>query len=473
MARRPFYSDKEPFRLRAEFLEQVWENGRVDHVFKHFSGDITGLGSSEPLDALGYLGFYLALAPLLRNIKVEILDWRTLGGKHYFDQVIRGRGGRQDSVFNWYSSARLKYVEGKVQESHTFVDFYDLFRQIGIVDEEALELGLLGEEALRLELLDSRVRQSVTRIFWPQKFYGQPESQYLPSPKQIEVAFKSVTFGLLTTDLRGRILKVNRSLEKLLQREWLELEGRTFQDLLVGDGKVAESMSAKAVLEKAHSSYRLPLLLDGKEGPVSTWVSAVLVERLEGESILLRSIERVDFLEELVALQERERQLLLGELEGELLEPVLGLWKEIQPSSRLEPTLGAHCWNLCHAILTSLRAKILELRNPILEGAALVEVCPGCKMDEAVSKITDLTALLSYKLISESVERLGATPDSVEVCVDEEWLLGTVGLTEKPGDSQLAQWKRLARLVGGRVSVRDEEATLSLRFEFPNAFGEH
>ena len=471
MARRPFYSDKEPFRLRAEFLEEVWEKGRVDHVFKHFAGDITGLGSSDPLDALGYLGFYLALAPLLRNIQVEILDWRTIGENHYFDQVLRGRGGRDDSVLNWYSSARIKYFEGKVQESHTFVDFHDLFRQIGIVDEEAVELGLLGEEALSLESLDPEVRQSVTRIFWPEKFYGQTETQYLPSPKQIEVAFRSVTFGLLATDLQGRILKVNRSLENLLQRDRSELCLRSFQDLLVGDGKVAEKMSAEAVREKVHSSYRLPLLLDGKEGPVNTWVSAVLVERLEGENILLRSIERVDFLEELIALQEAERKFLLGELEGDLLEPVLQLWRELQPSSRLNPELRAHCREVSRDFLSSLRTKIVDLRNPILEGASLTEVCPGCKMDGSVSKITELTALLSYKIVSESMERLGATSDGVELAVNGEWLLGRVGLEWLPEELHMAQWRRLARLVGGRVSAQEEDAGITLTFEFPNAFG--
>ena len=92
-------------------------------------------------------------------------------------------------------------------------------------------------------------------------------------------------------------------------------------------------------------------------------------------------------------------------------------------------------------------------------------------MDGSVSKITELTALLSYKIVSESMERLGATPNGVELTVDEEWLLGRVGLERLPEELHMAQWKRLARLVGGRVSAQEEGAGLTLTFEFPNALG--
>lgn len=471
MSKRRFHADQEPLRLRADFLEQVWENGRVDHIFKSISGKITGLGSTEPLDALGYLGFYLALSPLLRNVKAEILDWRAVGDRHYFDQVFRGRGGRTDAFFESYSSSRVKYVGGKVAEAHTFVDFCDLFRQLGIVEEEAMELGFMGERGLCLESLDPDMRQSVTRIFWPETFYAQAEHHRFPSPKQMEVAFKSVAFGLLATDPRGRVVKVNRSLEILLQRDWADLRTRTFQDLLIGDGRVAESMSAQAVLEKSYSSYRLPLLLEGKDGPVNTWVSAVLVERPDGENIILRSIERVDFLEELVALQETERELLVGELEGDLLKSVLDLWREIQPSAGFTPSLRAHCREVSRAFVSSLRTKIVELRNPILEGATLAEVFPEGKLDETVSQVTGLTALLSHKIVSESLQRLGARPEELELRVNGEWLLGMVKLRKNPESSHIAHWKRLARLVGGRVSMEVEERGLSLRFEFPNALG--
>ena len=172
-----------------------------------------------------------------------------------------------------------------------------------------------------------------------------------------------------------------------------------------------------------------------------------------------------------MALQETERELLVGELEGDLLKSVLDLWREIQPSAGFTPSLRAHCREVSRAFVSSLRTKIVELRNPILEGATLAEVFPEGKLDETVSQVTGLTALLSHKIVSESLQRLGARPEELELRVNGEWLLGMVKLRKNPESSHIAHWKRLARLVGGRVSMEVEERGLSLRFEFPNALG--
>ncbi|MGE0487606.1 MAG: PAS domain-containing protein [Vulcanimicrobiota bacterium] len=452
---------KDPIQLQAAFFEEVYEKRNVDAVFRYFEGTADGLGVAEPLDPVAYLDFYNALTSVVKDIRFDILDFQQQDGRLFVDFVMKARSRLKDGAVFWRCAGWAHYREGKMSQARNFLDFVDLFRQVGLVPEQAVELGLAGHEILTTSELDQATPPEVRRLFWP-NFRAGVAQGYLPSEEEFEVLLQSATGGVVVSDGDQTILEVNQALANLLATDPTQLSGHRFSSLVAGKGREAEARAAAAVLSGQQSSYRLQLQLQAGQSPrVKAWVSALRGQR-DGRPVLLRSVQASDLLDHLAALQETERQLLLTELHSDIIEPVLDLWRKLRPQAAVDPRLRQHCLELVGRLAGELRAKVAALRNPILEGVPLSQAWPEQPLDPALDQVAPTCALIAYRLVDDCLTHLDASLP-FELGLEAGRLHGRLRLGPNPPAERLQAMTDRCALVGGTLSL--EETALS--FELP------
>lgn len=461
---------KEPIELQSTFFEEVWNKSDIDAVFKYFDGTAAGLGVSEAVDPVAYLDLFNAFNAAMKDFRIEVIDGSLQGERLFFRWLFRARATKRDRAVILECAAWSHYRDGKIVEAENFIDFMELFRQLGIVPEEAVELGLAGEEILQLSPSKAATRENIKQLFWP----GYPKgsaiedfSIYIPADHHLEVLFNSTNFGMFVSrDSRDEIVDVNDSVCRLLGRTRKELLGRPFSTLLSGKGIVAEQKAAKAIAQGKRNSYRLPLFLDSTGGPLRVWICAVKVPH-KNESKILRSVQRPELLDDLVAFQCRQRDRLVERLDTEVLEPVISLWKQLTEPQLQDLGLKGRCVVEVEKLLNNVRRQIRELRNPILEGKSLRAALSFFEnLDSSIDGVAQPTALVVYRILEEARKKFGARPDSAILRVADGWLQGEVSIHKTPDDTEYAACSDRCRLIGGRFSVSSIEPA-KVCFEMP------
>ena len=463
---------KRPLQIQSEFFEKVWTNADLDAVFEYFDGQAGGLGASEPLDPVGYIDFYHALSSVVKDPRFEFTRWIERDDRLYLEFVMKARARQRDKAIFWHGSAIGHYSQGKIAGGENFLDFVDLFRQLELVPEQALELGLAGEEILQLQAAGESLGPEFRRLFWPgylpaltrdDHIPSSIRDSHLPSSEQLEVLFNSATFGMVIADQNDWIVDMNPQFESLIDRTQ-----KTFSDLVTGKGKEAERRAREALVNGEIPSYRILLNLQGKAGLERVWVSAVLIKRPERPVLILRSVERDELIDDLVGMHEDDRRLLTEELTREVLEPVLELWSKFSSRAVNDPSVRVRCLEMASRLADQLRDKIRNLRNPILEGVPLSEAWPELQLDPALDLVDETVALLAYRLVGECTSYYDAELSELDLTVDEDWIRGSIPIAIVDGQERLNLLRNLCDLVGGRVSiVRDGEERSVMRFWLP------
>lgn len=462
---------KEPLEIQASFFEDVWNKGNIDAIFKYFDGTATGLGIADEIDPVAYLDFFNAFQAAMKDIRIELLDGNQFGDRISVRVLISARAKRRDRAVILECAGWARYHQEKIVEAENFIDFVDLFRQLGVVPEEAVELGLAGEEILQLKPSETPLEESAKRLIWPGFSDAAILNRFSPAPlpgdNQLEVLFNSANFGMLTASERGdRVLDVNDSAELLFGRNRKELLGTPFSNLLTGKGKVAERNALNAVCRGERKHYRLPLNLSTIDGPLRVWVCAVKVPHRNGGKIL-RSLQRPELLDDLVAFQARERNSLVERIDDQVLEPVLTLWNQLTEPNVLDLGLKRHSTRVIRKLVENIRAQLAELRNPILEGKSLTSTLSYYKdIDPSVDTVGRPTALVTYRILEEARTRFGARPEDASLLVENNWLRGKVHVRKELKDTEFAACSDRCRLLGGHLAL-STYAPAALTFEIP------
>lgn len=463
---------KEPIEIQAAFFEKVWAERNIDAVFDYFDGLAGGLGAAEALDPVGYIEFYNALNSVLSSAKWDILNWHQgPEGKLHLDILLKARARRHDRAVFWRGAGWARYHEGKIVEATNYLDFMDLFRQLGLMPEEAVEAGLAGEEILRIEQVEEVLGTELRRLFWPNFQPLRPDLRLLapatlrqpslPTPSELEILFQCANFGMVTTTPTGRILKVNQTFADLVGRNHSLLVGASFQDLLRGKGSVAESKASQAVVAGQRTSYRILLELASLPKPKEVWVSAVSFRQGE-KPVLLRSVQQPDLFDDLVVLQEQERERLLRGIDSEVLQPIVELWEWLRQTP-FPPDGKDACLELTQELAKDLRKKMKEMQNPILTGATLTDCWPELTLDSSLAEVTQTVALITYRLVQDCQAELGAAVEDLELTVQDGYLSGYLPLETQPDMTELQTSAARCRLVGGFFGWMEEEGCLHFR----------
>ncbi|MFA7483593.1 MAG: PAS domain-containing protein [Vulcanimicrobiota bacterium] len=469
---------KRPVQIQSEFFENVWEKRNIDAVFDYFDGKAGGLGVEEPLDPVGYIDFYHALTSVVKDVEFEILDWAEHGERLFLDFVMKARARRKDKAVFWYCSAWGHYNDGKIAGGENYLDFFDLFRQLELVPQEAVELGLAGEEILQLGKAGDALGKEFRRLFWPnfEPLGGEQRlllpttavRTELPSAEQLEVLFHSATFGMVTTDQDDRVIELNERFAKLLLSEGEQLLGQDFSSLIVGQGKEAEAWARASVLSGEKPSYRILLHLRGAQSTVRVWVSAVLFARKGKAPLLLRSVQRDRLIDDLVSMQEEERKFLLTEIREDVLKPILDLWKLLTPGDHFGSEVREHCLEITSRLAKELREKVKSLRNPVLQGIPLSRAWPERTLDSSLDRGNETSALLVYCIVNECTSHLGSSISDLKLTSESGFLRGSLSISCSSSAERLALLKELCHLVGGRFQlVEDADKRSWVSFEIP------
>lgn len=466
---------KRPIEIQASFFEKVWAEKNIDAVFDHFDGLAGGLGAAEALDPVGYIEFYNAINSVISEAKWEIVGWHQGSERLHLDLLLRARARRKDKAIFWRGSGWARYHQGKIVEATNYLDFMDLFQQLEMMPEEAVEVGLAGEEILKIEQVEEVLNTDVRRLFWPNFQPVRPDLQLLapapqshpilPSSSELEVLFQCANFGMVTTTIDGRITKVNPAFSELMGYTRSFLVGIRFQDLLQGKGKLAEAKASEAVVSGRRTSYRILLELASKPEPKEVWVSAVSFKQGK-KSVLLRSIQQPDLFDDLIVLQEQERKRLLEGIDTDVLKPVVELWERLSEKPFPNEGLSA-CLELTQELAKDIRKKMGELQNPILTGSNLSDCWPERKFVPALAEVSQTVALITYRLVQDCRSKLGAELTEINLFVEDGYLNGHIPLERKPDISMIQVSAARCRLIGGTVDWKGDEGENIICFRLP------
>ncbi len=144
---------KSNFELMKNFLTDVWTHNKEDTIHREFDGLATGLWPDESgIDPDGYLQFYRALSPMLKDVEFNFLQWHESGDDLWLRWRFRCKHWKKsEKLISLSCAASTRFRDGKLVECHNFQDFMHLFRQLELVPEQAFEYGLAGADLLESE----------------------------------------------------------------------------------------------------------------------------------------------------------------------------------------------------------------------------------------------------------------------------------------------------------------------------------
>lgn len=499
--------DKPNIELAVNFMEEVWVQGSEDAIFREFEGVATGIWPDETgVDPHGFLQYHRALKPLIKDMTFEWLKWHEHGDHLWASWIVWGKHWKDsDRIIRWPGAATARYREGKMVECNNHHDFMHLFSQLNLVPEQAFEVGLAGREILEAESARREAltpsAQGRTHFLWPglRKVVSGGRELYLPcSPRQaadseqqlalpdeeqLEILFESTAFAMVVVDESDLILEADSAFSELVDRLPESLPGTGFQQLILPEDRAKEASLYAELTEGKRPHYRHRVRL--MRGRTVLWVqlSVARIALQGGGCRMVRAVQESSRLEELVEFQETERKMLSIELHDGLAQELATLWIYLhtgRQKAQAMPELVDRCLAVVERMSQELRARMQELRSPILEGVLLTEALErltqrvaresGVKVllrvDQQLEAADQTISLIVYRVIQEALRNVtthsGAHGCLVEVKRASDWVGGTVRddgrgfdveAAARRGRLGLVGMRERCELVGGRLEI--------------------
>jgi PAS domain S-box-containing protein len=345
-----------------EFFDRVWVKGDKDAIFEMFCGQAEGL-SGASVDPLGYLQFYEGVTAFLKDFVVDIRSYMADGDQLFIRWLGRARHRTKDKVVYWPGASYGTYRDGKILKSENYFDFMQLFQQLEIVPENAVERGLAGEEFLALPCFQSASRRD-TGLVWPGADLGT--SGDVPDQAELAALFGASLFAMATCLPDGRIRECNESFSQLLGLPRHALRNRPFSELLSCADRPAVEVATRELLKGAAERCSQSVRLLTHQG--ETIAAEVRTLCLRGGScnpILVRAVERLAA-DPVGSVGEDERLLLLAELHDGIAQDLATLWVNLQcerQQQQLPSELLEQCLQIVKHANGELRATMDSLRD--------------------------------------------------------------------------------------------------------------
>lgn len=402
-----------------EFFDRVWVKGDKDAIFEMFCGHAEGL-SGDSVDPQGYLAFYEGITAFLKDFVVDIRSYMADGDQLFIRWLGRARHRKKDKVIYWPGASYGTYRDGKILRSENYFDFMQLFQQLEIVPENAVERGLAGEEFLALPCFQPTVRRD-TGLLWP----GSDLHNSDEAPDQAELAalFGASLFAMVTCLPDGRIRECNDSFCELLGQPRTALRNRHFCELLsAADRPGVEAATRELLNGSAERCSQSVLLLKSEGEPVAAEIRTICLRGATTTPVLVRAVERLSR-DSGGSVPEDERMLLMAELHDGIAQDLATLWVNLQcerqqrqvPSQLLE-----QCLQIVKNANGELRATMQSLRDGSPPSAAQLGstleqlrdelLLPGLDLQWIVAddalEVQGLVAHSVYRIIQEGLRNV-------------------------------------------------------------------
>lgn len=506
-------SAKTNFELAYQFLDEVWQKGNEDAIFREFEGVATGLWPDEKgIDPHGFLQYHRALKPLINGLTFEFLKHHEDGDHLWVSWIVWGKHWKDsDKIIRWPGAATSRYREGKMVECNNHHDFMLLFSQLELVPEQAFEHGLAGYDIVEAELRRRdelppsakgkkhflwpglrRVVSSGHELYLPcspLQMLGADRSQEieLPDDEQLEILFESTAFAMVVVDSQDIILQADPTFSELIDRLPESLPGHSFHQFILPEDQgeeralFAELCSAKRV----HYRHRVRLV----RGRTVLWaqLSVARIPVAEGGFRIVRAIQESSRLEEMVEFQETERKILSMELHDGLAQELATLWIYLHTGRHQEQphqVLLERCLSVVERASKELRNRMRDLRSPVLEGVLLTDAIESLAarvfsenglvveldLGPDLAQCEHTNSLIIYRVVQEAMRNIIRHSEAktcwVSLCRRGPELVGSVRDDGRGFDLEAARAKgRLGMrgmadrcgLVGGSLSVHSRE----------------
>ena len=477
------------------FLTEVWTHHNEDAIHQQFEGTATGLWPDESgIDPDGFLQFFRALSPLLKDVRLEFLQWHESEEHLWLRWFLRCKHWKKsEKLIELPCAATTRFRDGKLVECNNYQDFMHLFAQLELVPEQAFEYGLAGTEILEEEERRTEAlapsEKGQTHFLWPgfQRVSNPKGDLYipcssrqlsmidlgqdllLPDEEQLGVLFESKTFAMVLVDHEDRILECDESFAELIDRFPKTLPGLSFRKLLLHDDQSTEKAFFDELVagKRVHYRHRVRLM----RGNTIIWaqISVARIPIRKGGSRIVRAIQEASRVEELVEFQEHERKLLSRELHDGLAQELATLWVHLQTGTTQaepSPALLKKCLKVVDRMSEELRTRMRDLRSPILEGKSLSEALEALlsrlssehqlsvqkDFEKDIDEIDCTLAIVVYRVIQEAIRNVvkhsGAKRCLVSVRKRNALITGAVADNGRGFDPRVVASKNRLGLIG-------------------------
>lgn len=414
------------YRIQRAFFDRVWHDEEEKAIYDLFDGEATGIDPTRALNPDAYVPWYRGFLSVVGDVDIEMFDCMEREDRLFLRFVLRGRARKTGDPISWHGAGWGRYSRGKMIEAVNYLDNLDLFRQLGLVPEQAIEKALAGENLFAE--VEELARAADERNEHPDPWLVRcgvagpsrhilvmpgaglrpagglvtpdegpvpmgvilpagslspcPPARPLPDPEQLEVLFEGSAFGMVICDTDDRILEANTSFAEMVGRDLERLVGTRFEDLLHPDDRADQRRRLRDLVSGFSSHHRVEVRLLRREAVVFAQVASVRVERPGAPDLVLRSVqdESGGRLEEVVQFQETERRLLSYDLHDGLAQDLASLWIHLQTSQALGTSdagaeardeLAERTLGLVKRMSADLEKKMRDLRSPVTEGVDL------------------------------------------------------------------------------------------------------